>query len=66
MDYIHTLEDLLGKKANIRFEPLQQGDVKETIADIADTTRDFGFLPKTHIQEGLKHFVEWYRKYYGV
>jgi UDP-glucuronate 4-epimerase len=66
MDYIHALEDLLGKKANIRFEPLQQGDVKETIADISDTTRDFGFLPKTHIQEGLKHFVEWYRKYYGV
>jgi UDP-glucuronate 4-epimerase len=66
MHYIGTLEKLLGKKANIRFEPLQQGDVKETIADISDTARDFGFVPKTNIQEGLEHFVKWYKEYYGV
>jgi UDP-glucuronate 4-epimerase len=66
MEYVRTLETLVGKKANIRFEPLQQGDVKETIADISDSTRDFGFLPKTNIQEGLQHFVDWYKKYYGV
>lgn len=64
MDFIHTLENIIGKKANIRFEPMQPGDVKETIADISDTTRDFGFLPKTHIEEGLKNFVSWYRNYY--
>lgn len=66
MDFIHALETLIGKKAKIRFEPLQAGDVKETIADISDTTRDFGFLPKTNIEEGLKNFVEWYRNYYAL
>lgn len=66
MDFIHTLEDIIGKKARIRFEEMQPGDVKETIADIADTTKDFGFLPKTNIQEGLKSFVKWYRDYYHV
>ena len=45
---------------------MQPGDVKETIADITDTTRDFGFSPKTNIAEGLKNFVTWYRSFYGV
>ena len=64
MGFIQTLENIIGKKAKIRFEPMQPGDVKETIADISDTTRDFGFLPKTHIGEGLRNFVSWYRNYY--
>lgn len=66
MDYIHTLENIIGKKANLKLEPMQQGDVKETIADISDTIRDFGFLPKTNIQEGLEKFVNWYRGYYEI
>ena len=64
MGFIQTLENIIGKKAIIRFEAMQPGDVKETIADIEDTTRDFGFLPKTHIEEGLTNFVSWYRHYY--
>lgn len=66
MDFIHTLEAIIGKKALIRFEPMQPGDVKETIADIEDTTRDFGFKPTVNIKEGLKNFVTWYREYYDI
>lgn len=66
MDYIHVLEKLTGKKANMRFEALQPGDVKETIADITDTTRDFGFKPTTNIEEGLAQFVAWYKSYHGI
>lgn len=66
MDFIHTLENAIGKKAIIQFEAMQPGDVKETIADITETTRDFGFLPKTHIEEGLNHFVTWYRQFYAT
>ncbi len=66
MDFIQTLEKIIGKKAKIHFEPMQPGDVKETIADISESTRDFEFLPKTNIEEGLKHFVTWYRSFYGI
>lgn len=66
MHFIETLEKIIGKKAMIRFEAMQPGDVKETIADIQDTTRDFGFIPKTNIEEGLANFVEWYRSFYNV
>lgn len=65
MHFLETLETIIGKKAKIQLAPLQPGDVKETIADIAATQKDFGFKPQTHIQEGLQKFVGWYRNFYG-
>lgn len=64
MDFIHTLEDIINIKANIRFEPLQPGDVKETIADISATQKDLQFQPRTNIREGLENLVSWYRDFY--
>jgi UDP-glucuronate 4-epimerase len=66
LDFIGVLEKELGKKAKIDFQPIQPGDVKETIADISETTRDFGFMPTTHIETGLKNFVHWYRSFYAT
>ncbi|MFP3512298.1 NAD-dependent epimerase [Peribacillus sp. SIMBA_075] len=63
MDFIITLEKLIEKKAKIEFLPMQPGDVKETYADIADLHADVGFCPSTTIEEGLTHFVNWYKKY---
>ncbi|MDB6096523.1 MAG: capsular biosynthesis protein CpsI [Francisellaceae bacterium] len=65
LDFIKTLEKIIGKKAILRLEDMQPGDVKETIADISETTRDLGFIPKTNISEGLTHFVNWYKNFYG-
>jgi UDP-glucuronate 4-epimerase len=45
---------------------MQPGDVKETYADINATRRDFGFEPKTSLDEGVSRFVEWYQGYYGI
>lgn len=66
MHFIDVLEQHLGKKGVRNLMPMQPGDVKETIADITATRRDFGFEPKTNIEEGLKNFVEWYKEYYGI
>lgn len=66
MDYIKTLEFELNMKANIRFEPMQPGDITATEADISTSTRDFGFEPRTNIQEGIHNFVTWYRDYYKI
>lgn len=64
--FIETLEAACGRKANKRYLPMQPGDVYVTAADISQTTRDFGFLPRTTIEEGLPRFVSWYRSFYGV
>jgi UDP-glucuronate 4-epimerase len=42
---------------------MQAGDVKETAADISLINRDFGFSPKTSLEEGVPKFIEWYRGY---
>lgn len=65
MRFVGVLENHLGKKGQYDLQAMQPGDVKETIADIEATSRDFGFEPKTDIEEGLKHFTDWYKGYYG-
>ena len=66
MDLIRHLETHLGAAAITDMQPMQPGDVRETYADITDATRDFGYHPKTRLEDGLKPFVEWYRSYHGV
>jgi len=66
MDYIETLENCLGVKAEKNFLPLQNGDVVDTCADVADLINDFNFQPQTSITQGLSKFVAWYRDYYRV
>lgn len=61
---IEVLEDCLGKKAEKIFLPLQPGDVVATYADVDDLMRDVGFKPATPIEEGVKRFVEWYKRFY--
>jgi UDP-glucuronate 4-epimerase len=65
LKFIQTLEDSLGKKAEIQLLPLQAGDVKETYADITQSTQDFGFTPTTSIEEGIPSFVKWFKEYHG-
>ena len=60
-DFIDTLEKVLGVAAVRRDEPMQPGDVERTYADLSAIQRDFGFTPKTSIEEGLRRFADWYR-----
>ena len=64
--FVQILEDALGLKAVRERLPMQPGDVPATYADIEPARRDFGFQPKTTIDEGLPKFVAWYRGHYGV
>ena len=66
MDFIHAIEEELGKKAVIDFHPMQPGDVKSTFADVSRLSKDTGFIPKTDVKEGIKHFIEWYIGYYKI
>ena len=66
LDFIATIESACGVKAKIAFAPMQPGDVKETYADIAATTRDLGFRPTTPISEGIPRFVAWFRDYHKI
>ena len=65
LHFIEVLEDCLGKKAVKNFLSMQPGDVLATFADVDDLIDDVGFRPGTSIEVGIRHFVEWYIKYYN-
>ena len=66
MDYIATLEDCLGIRAEYEMLPMQDGDVMATHADVSKLTALTGYRPTTDIHTGLSRFCQWYRDYYRV
>ena len=64
--YIEVLEDCLGRKAEKNLLPLQPGDVPDTSAEVTELMTDTGYRPDTSVEVGVRRFVEWYRRYYGV
>jgi len=60
---IGLFEAAIGKKAKIELRPGEADDVLETAADIAQTTRDFGWKPEVAVEEGIPKFVDWFKSY---
>ena len=65
LDYIATLERVLGKKALLDLKPMQPGDVVATSADTRALADAVGFAPSTPLEEGLVRFADWFKRYYG-
>jgi UDP-glucuronate 4-epimerase len=66
MRYIGLIEQALGRKAQLDLLPMQPGDVQETFADLTAIRRDFGFEPRTTIEEGIPRFISWFKDYTGI
>jgi nucleoside-diphosphate-sugar epimerase len=58
-DVLFVLEHLVGKPLSLRFGETELGDVKDTAANTSRARKDLGFVPRTSIEEGLQHQVEW-------
>lgn len=66
LDFIAILEDLLARKADIEWLPMQAGDVIATYADVGELQEAVDFSPATPLRDGLARFVAWYRNYYDA
>ena len=64
MYFIKLLEKNLGKEALIKFEPLQDGDVISTYADLDEIKNWINFTPSTSIEKGIEKFSKWYINYF--
>jgi UDP-glucuronate 4-epimerase len=62
-EVVRLLEEAIGRPAKRELLPIQPGDLLDTFADIADLEKAVGFKPKTPIREGIRCFVDWYKKY---
>ncbi|WP_029000185.1 NAD-dependent epimerase [Azohydromonas australica] len=66
MEFIECIEQALGRQADKRMLPMQNGDVPATYADVDALKAWVDFAPRTGIREGVARFVAWYRAHYGV
>ena len=74
LDFVQILQEELVRagvlpkdydfEAHKKLVPMQPGDVPVTYADASALERDFGFVPKITLREGLRKFAEWYKGYY--
>jgi len=66
LEMIAVLERALGRVAEKRMLPMQQGDVPATFADVQALVDAIDFKPATSVETGVGKFVEWYRDFYRV
>ncbi len=61
-DLIDLIARQLGKPAHIEVQPLQPGDVTVTYADVTKAKNLLGYAPQFDMEEGIRRFVDWFRK----
>ena len=55
----------LGREPELVWLPEQPGDMKRTLADVTLARRELGYRPRVTIEDGIKRFVDWYRRAHG-
>lgn len=63
--FVNCLEHHIGKNAIIENRPMQPGDVAITYSDTSALEKYINYKPIIDIDEGLFHFVDWYKRYYN-
>jgi UDP-glucuronate 4-epimerase len=66
LDFIRTLEEAIGVKATLDFQPMQAGDVPATHADTRKLHAWVDYAPATPLATGLGRFAQWYKDWSGT
>ncbi len=56
---IETIENAIGKKAQINRMPMQCGDVIKTVSDISKAKELLNYVPETKFEEGINKYLQW-------
>ncbi|MCB2209931.1 GDP-mannose 4,6-dehydratase [bacterium] len=57
---IHKLEERLGKKARITYEPFNAADVRSNQADVSKAAQVLDWHPEINLDQGISRLVDWY------
>lgn len=63
--FIDIIEHSAGRPIERHYEPMQPGDMPETMASTDAAREAFGFAPRTRLEDGLPPVVAWCRDYFG-
>lgn len=66
LPFVDAVEKALGVPVRRKFVDMQKGDVPATFAAADLLEALTGYRPATSVEEGVAHFVRWYRQYHGV
>ncbi|MBI1854428.1 MAG: SDR family NAD(P)-dependent oxidoreductase [Chloroflexi bacterium] len=59
-DLVKMLEELIGKKADVKYGPPNLADMYSNWADVSKAKQMLGWKPEVGLLEGVKKLVEWY------
>jgi nucleoside-diphosphate-sugar epimerase len=62
IDIIRLIESLIGREAQIEYQPRHSADVPATWADISRARDQLDWSPRTSAHEGFEKLVIWYAK----
>jgi UDP-glucuronate 4-epimerase len=62
LEFVQTIEELVGRKARFVAEPKLSSDASATHADVGKARQLLGYAPKVSILEGVTHCWSWYRR----
>ena len=66
IDFINTIEKIIGEKAHLSFESAQRADVAMTHADISKSRELLGYNPRIHVRDGMQKMYDWYVNEYAL
>lgn len=58
-EVLTLIERVVGRPLDVRREPPQKGDMRDTYADTSRARADLGFAPSTTLEEGLRAEKDW-------
>ena len=61
-DFVGCIEQLAGRKANLKSAPAPDTDMISTHADISKARRLLGYQPTTSVPEGVRRLWDWYQR----
>jgi UDP-glucose 4-epimerase len=59
---LQIIERIHGRPLQVRREPAQKGDMRDTYADTSLARRDLGFAPSVSLEDGIRAEYEWLAK----
>ncbi len=61
-ELVAALEDVLGRRPEVRLGPPRPGDIRHSHADIRRAREELSWEPTVTFEEGLRRTVRWYRE----
>ncbi len=61
-ELVQWIGEVCGVEPSLDRQSMQPGDVLVTYANVSKAKERLGYAPSTAVRDGLKRFVEWYRK----